>query len=152
MCITAIYLCSQNLNKSYDADVPLVLMNSFNTDDDTEKAAIIEEIKAQQAPSKGNLMALFEELVKADIGGSNRDAIGKYLEQCVDEAPDTTICKLQSVREDNKIMICMSLRWLPIRESILDAFKQIKCPVRSEMPPPSVAEDTVSAYLDALLA
>lgn len=27
----------ENLNKTYDADVPLVLMNSFNTDDDTEK-------------------------------------------------------------------------------------------------------------------
>lgn len=27
----------ESLNKTYDADVPLVLMNSFNTDDDTEK-------------------------------------------------------------------------------------------------------------------
>merc|ERR1712050_167290 len=27
----------ESLNKQYDADVPLVLMNSFNTDEDTEK-------------------------------------------------------------------------------------------------------------------
>ena len=27
----------EHLNKTYDADVPLVLMNSFNTDDDTQK-------------------------------------------------------------------------------------------------------------------
>lgn len=27
----------ESLNKTYDADVPLVLMNSFNTDEDTEK-------------------------------------------------------------------------------------------------------------------
>lgn len=27
----------QSLNKTYGADVPLVLMNSFNTDEDTEK-------------------------------------------------------------------------------------------------------------------
>jgi len=27
----------ENLNKTYDASVPLVLMNSFNTDEDTEK-------------------------------------------------------------------------------------------------------------------
>lgn len=27
----------QSLNKTYKADVPLVLMNSFNTDEDTEK-------------------------------------------------------------------------------------------------------------------
>ena len=26
----------QYLNKTYDSDVPLVLMNSFNTDDDTQ--------------------------------------------------------------------------------------------------------------------
>ena len=29
--------CGQHLNKTYGADVPLVLMNSFNTDEDTEK-------------------------------------------------------------------------------------------------------------------
>ena len=29
--------CIQNLNKAYDVDVPLVLMNSFNTDEDTHK-------------------------------------------------------------------------------------------------------------------
>jgi len=27
----------EHLNKTYDANVPLVLMNSFNTDEDTEK-------------------------------------------------------------------------------------------------------------------
>jgi UTP--glucose-1-phosphate uridylyltransferase len=27
----------EHLNKTYDADVPLVLMNSFNTDEDTQK-------------------------------------------------------------------------------------------------------------------
>lgn len=27
----------ENLNKTYDADVPLVLMNSFNTDEETHK-------------------------------------------------------------------------------------------------------------------
>lgn len=27
----------ESLNRTYDADVPLVLMNSFNTDEDTEK-------------------------------------------------------------------------------------------------------------------
>lgn len=27
----------QHLNKTYGTDVPLVLMNSFNTDEDTEK-------------------------------------------------------------------------------------------------------------------
>lgn len=27
----------ESLNKTYDADVPLVLMNSFNTDEETEK-------------------------------------------------------------------------------------------------------------------
>ena len=27
----------EHLNRTYDADVPLVLMNSFNTDEDTEK-------------------------------------------------------------------------------------------------------------------
>lgn len=32
-----IYFPSQHLNKSYNTDVPLVLMNSFNTDDDTKK-------------------------------------------------------------------------------------------------------------------
>ena len=32
------YYCSfQNLNKAYGSNVPLVLMNSFNTDDDTQK-------------------------------------------------------------------------------------------------------------------
>lgn len=30
-------LCFQHLNKTYKANVPLVLMNSFNTDDDTQK-------------------------------------------------------------------------------------------------------------------
>lgn len=31
-------LCSfQHLNKTFNADVPLVLMNSFNTDEDTKK-------------------------------------------------------------------------------------------------------------------
>ena len=30
-------VCRQHLNKTYGADVPLVLMNSFNTDEDTEK-------------------------------------------------------------------------------------------------------------------
>lgn len=28
---------SQHLNKTYNTDVPLVLMNSFNTDEDTKK-------------------------------------------------------------------------------------------------------------------
>ena len=32
-----ILCCVQHLNKTYGADVPLVLMNSFNTDEDTEK-------------------------------------------------------------------------------------------------------------------
>lgn len=32
-----IYFPCQHLNKSYNTDVPLVLMNSFNTDDDTKK-------------------------------------------------------------------------------------------------------------------
>ena len=27
----------EHLNKQYDADVPLILMNSFNTDEDTQK-------------------------------------------------------------------------------------------------------------------
>lgn len=27
----------QHLNKTYNTDVPLVLMNSFNTDEDTKK-------------------------------------------------------------------------------------------------------------------
>lgn len=29
--------CVQSLNKTYNANVPLVLMNSFNTHEDTEK-------------------------------------------------------------------------------------------------------------------
>jgi len=29
--------CTQNLNKAYCANVPLVLMNSFYTDEDTHK-------------------------------------------------------------------------------------------------------------------
>jgi len=121
-------------------------------EDDTVKASLIAEIKSQQAPCKGNLMAMLEVLIKQDVGGANRDAIGKYVLACVDEAPDTTICKLQSVREEGMVMIHMSLRWVPVRANILDAFKQLRFPVKSEQPPPSVAEDTVSAYLDALAA
>lgn len=34
---SAVPVCFQDLNKTYGADVPLVLMNSFNTDDDTKK-------------------------------------------------------------------------------------------------------------------
>ncbi len=30
------FLPIQNLNKTYNANVPLVLMNSFNTDEDTQ--------------------------------------------------------------------------------------------------------------------
>ena len=37
----------QHLNKSYDASVPLVLMNSFNTDDDTQK--VIRKYQGFQA-------------------------------------------------------------------------------------------------------
>lgn len=36
----------ETLNKTYNADVPLVLMNSFNTDEDTEK--IIRKYKGFQ--------------------------------------------------------------------------------------------------------
>lgn len=36
----------QSLNKQYNANVPLVLMNSFNTDEDTEK--IIRKYKGFQ--------------------------------------------------------------------------------------------------------
>lgn len=36
----------ETLNKTYKADVPLVLMNSFNTDEDTEK--IIRKYKGFQ--------------------------------------------------------------------------------------------------------
>ncbi len=31
----SVHTCVQHLNKKYDVDVPLVLMNSFNTDEDT---------------------------------------------------------------------------------------------------------------------
>ena len=40
VCLRALFpsasYCGQSLNKQYDCDVPLVLMNSFNTDDDTQ--------------------------------------------------------------------------------------------------------------------
>lgn len=39
-------LLFQSLNKTYNANVPLVLMNSFNTDEDTEK--IIRKYKGFQ--------------------------------------------------------------------------------------------------------
>jgi len=32
-----VLICMQSLNKNYNANVPLVLMNSFNTDEDTHK-------------------------------------------------------------------------------------------------------------------
>lgn len=39
--LTAVCVCflnvPQHLNKTYNTDVPLVLMNSFNTDEDTKK-------------------------------------------------------------------------------------------------------------------
>jgi hypothetical protein len=35
----------EHLNRTYDADVPLVLMNSFNTDEDTEKVIISTDDK-----------------------------------------------------------------------------------------------------------
>lgn len=39
--MTAVCVCflnvPQHLNKTYNTDVPLVLMNSFNTDEDTKK-------------------------------------------------------------------------------------------------------------------
>lgn len=35
--IPNLYFCSQHLNKTYGSSVPLVLMNSFNTDEDTQK-------------------------------------------------------------------------------------------------------------------
>ncbi|MCL4124610.1 UNVERIFIED_CONTAM: hypothetical protein GTU68_030512 [Idotea baltica] len=38
----------ENLNKTYDSTVPLVLMNSFNTDDDTQK--VIKKYQGFQVP------------------------------------------------------------------------------------------------------
>lgn len=35
--ITYYFLWTQYLNKTYNANVPLILMNSFNTDDDTQR-------------------------------------------------------------------------------------------------------------------
>lgn len=39
----------EHLNKTYNADVPLVLMNSFNTDEDTEKVSCVSFIFIQMA-------------------------------------------------------------------------------------------------------
>lgn len=39
-------LLFQHLNKTFNADVPLVLMNSFNTDEDTKK--ILQKYKHHQ--------------------------------------------------------------------------------------------------------
>lgn len=39
-------VCFQHLNKTFNADVPLVLMNSFNTDEDTKK--ILQKYKHHQ--------------------------------------------------------------------------------------------------------
>jgi len=41
-----LFLTRQHLNKTYKANVPLVLMNSFNTDEDTQK--VIRKYKGFQ--------------------------------------------------------------------------------------------------------
>jgi hypothetical protein len=44
------------LNRTYDADVPLVLMNSFNTDEDTEK--VINSTDDELKIESGNLLLI----------------------------------------------------------------------------------------------
>lgn len=68
----------ENLNKKYDCDIPLVLMNSFNTDQDTQKSlrkygsckVSIFTFEQSQFPriNKDSLRPIVSDLGKTDLG------------------------------------------------------------------------------------
>ena len=119
-----------------------------DTDDHTKA---LKAIKEQVAPAKGNYVALLEALcMDKSAGGSNVTAIKTHLDTLGDHLPDVQICKLQTIRDSASVMILMCLRWSPVREAILSACTQLGYLVKSDAPPPTQAEDEVSAYLDKL--
>lgn len=55
----------ENLNKTYDAEVPLVLMNSFNTDEDTMK--LLPKYKGFKVPIFTFLQSKFPRINKETL-------------------------------------------------------------------------------------
>ena len=118
-----------------------------------EHTAALKEMSRRPAPAKGNFAAFVDALVVEDIGAQNRAVIQALSDALKEEMPDVSVCKLKSIRDNDKAMIIMNLRNLQpptVRTAILDSCKQLGCDVKSDTPPPSPLEDEIAAWLTAL--
>jgi len=75
-----------------------------------EHTAALKEMSRRPAPAKGNFAAFVDALVVEDIGAQNRAVIQALSDALKDEMPDVSVCKLKSIRDNDKAMIIMNLR------------------------------------------
>ena len=113
--------------------------------------AALSALRKTVAPAKGNFCAFLEALSADDTCGKhNATSIKKYLADLGESRPDVTICKIKSIRDAERTMVLVSMRFVPIRAEILNACVQLGYEVKSDTPPSTAAEDELGAWLDSL--
>ena len=117
----------------------------------TKHGEVLRKLKSVPAPSRGNFIAFLEAIAaNSDGGKSNAEKIKAWATELGETLPDVSVCKLKSIKDPDKSMVLIAMRWIPVRPQILDCCLQLGYEVKCDTPPTTAAEDELSAWLEAL--
>mmetsp|Transcript_35005 Transcript_35005/g.99953 ORF Transcript_35005/g.99953 Transcript_35005/m.99953 type:complete len:264 (-) Transcript_35005:235-1026(-) len=129
-------------------------------DNGDERAA--KQLEQLGPPTATVAMAFLAALNQQDVGGANRQAIKDFFakaEPAEGVEPEVTksmiedwitVCRIESVYDENKRMITLAMRTFPLRQHIVSAMTMIGHPPMRGVAPPGYLEEEVSAWIEAM--